>query len=92
MGGARRSLEAAEKGRISDRDRARLQYDLAIVGFYTGDKPEEVIRRLKASIDKADDPVQGYNVLTQEYLQPRQAGPRIGPGCELEIAEFAGSD
>ena len=65
---ARRSLEAAEKGRISDRDRAGLQYRLAIVGFHTGDKPEEVIRRLKASMDTADDPVEGYNVLTQEYL------------------------
>ena len=68
MAQARRSLEAAEKGRISDRDRAGLQYRLAIVGFHTGDKPEDVIRRLKASMDTADDPVEGYNVLTQEYL------------------------
>ncbi len=66
---ARRRLEAAEQEKFSERDRLRLQYLLAIVGFHTQDKAEDVIRRLKVSIDKADDPVEAYSVLTQEYMR-----------------------
>jgi tetratricopeptide (TPR) repeat protein len=65
---ARQRLEAADKEKISDRDRARLQYRLGIVGYHTHDKLEDVVRRIKASIDQADDPVEGYTVLTQGYL------------------------
>ena len=65
---ARAHLEAAEKEKIADRDRVHLQYRLAIVGFHTQEKPDLVVRRLKTSIDQADDPVEGYQVLTQAYL------------------------
>jgi TolA-binding protein len=65
---ARQRLESAENEKISDRDRGRLQYRLAIVGYHTQQKPEEVIGRLKTTIDQADDPVEGYTVLTQAYL------------------------
>ena len=41
---------------------------LGIAGFHTQDKAENVIRRLKAAIDQADDPVEAYTVLTRAYL------------------------
>ncbi len=65
---ARAHLEAADKEKISDRDRPHLQYRLGIVGFHTQDKAENVVRRLKATIDQADDQVEGYAILTRAFL------------------------
>ena len=65
---ARQRLEAADKETLPEADHPRLQYRLGVVGYYTHDKPESVIARIKTAIDQADDPVQGYTVLTQAYL------------------------
>ena len=65
---ARRRLEAADKENVPEADRGRLQYRLGVVGFHTHDDPTQVVDRLQANIDQADDPVQGYVVLTQAWL------------------------
>ena len=65
---ARKRLEAAETEGVPEGDRGRLQYRLGVVGFYTHDKPENVIALIKSSIDQADDMVEAYTVLTQAYL------------------------
>lgn len=65
---ARRRLEAADKEKVPEADRGRLQYRLGVVGFHTHDDPRQVVDRLQANIDQADDPVQGYAVLAQAWL------------------------
>ncbi len=65
---ARRRLEAAEKENVPEAERGRLQYRLGVVGFHTHDDPAKVVARLQTTIDQADDPVEGYAVLTQAWL------------------------
>jgi hypothetical protein len=65
---ARRHLEAAEHETVPEKDGPLLQFRLGIVGFHTHDDPDRVISRIKTAIDKADDQVLGYTVLTQAYL------------------------
>ena len=65
---ARRRLEAAEKENVPEAERGRLQYRLGVVGFHTHDDPAKVVARLQTTIDQADDPVEGYMVLTQAWL------------------------
>ncbi len=76
---ARKRLEAAEKETIPESEKARLQFRLGVVGFYTRDDTaalpqrlaelDHVITQITTTIDQADDPVLGYTVLTQAYLQ-----------------------
>ena len=61
-------MEAADKEKVPEADRGRLQYRLGVVGFHTHDDPRQVVDRLQANIDQADDPVQGYAVLAQAWL------------------------
>ena len=88
-GQARQRLDAADKEKISDRDRARLQYRLGIVGYHTHDKPEDVVCRLKESIDQADDPVEGYTVLTQEYLNLAKPDLEAALDANLKLRNLA---
>jgi tetratricopeptide (TPR) repeat protein len=65
---AREYLERAEQA-IPEKDRDRLTYRLAKVGFHTGVPPEQVIKGLQESIESAENQVEGYDLLTRAYLR-----------------------
>ena len=62
------SLEAAEKDRAPEHDRAQLQYRLGIAGFHTPGQGRECYSSTQGAIDQADDPVEAYTVLPAQYL------------------------
>ncbi len=66
---ARKHLEAADKETVPESEKAKLQFRLGVVGFYTHDSLDHVIAHITTTIDQSDDPVLGYTVLTQAYMQ-----------------------
>ncbi len=66
---ARKHLEAAEQETVPEGEKAKLQFRLGVAGFYTHDNLDHVIAHITTTIDQCDDPVLGYTVLTQAYMQ-----------------------
>ena len=66
---ARDILEQADRAGVTDEDRRSLLYALGIAGFHTGDELGRVIMRLEQGVDKADNKVQGYDLITQACLR-----------------------
>jgi tetratricopeptide (TPR) repeat protein len=65
---ARHHLEQAAAGEVPEKDRGHLRYRLAYAWYHTGAEPQQVLEALRSSIEAADDPVEGYGILTQVYL------------------------
>ena len=75
---ARKRLEAAEQETVPEGEKAKLHFRLGVAGFYTHDNLDHVIDHILTTIDpidQCDDPVLGYTVLTQAYLQ--QSPPNL---------------
>jgi tetratricopeptide (TPR) repeat protein len=66
---ALRDLSEAEKEGVPDDDRSRLTYQLGKAGFYAHDDPRRVRDRLRRSVADADDPAEGYELLTRVALR-----------------------
>lgn len=68
---ARSHLEHAQRLGVPDADQPRLTYRLARVWLHTKEPPARVIEGLEQSLAQhgADDPAEGYALLTQVYLQ-----------------------
>jgi tetratricopeptide (TPR) repeat protein len=65
---ARESFEKAEQIGVPDEERGRLQYRLGKIAFILKEDPQKVVDRLASGVEQADDPAEGYGLLTQAYL------------------------
>jgi tetratricopeptide (TPR) repeat protein len=65
---ARQQLDRAVNLGVADADRPRLQYRLARALFMLEETPERIVQLLTGVVDKADDPVEGYQMLIQTLL------------------------
>jgi tetratricopeptide (TPR) repeat protein len=70
---ARQNLESAVGLRVSESETPKLIYRLGVAWYRTGADPRKVIECLSHAVDvAADDPVEGYSLLTQSYLHLTQ--------------------
>src|SRR5262249_48103107 len=66
---ARAELEQAEALGVSEADQPRLRYRLAQACYHTQADPARVAAYLAETVAAADDPVEGYGLLTGAYLR-----------------------
>lgn len=66
---ARDHFELADKVPQSEPESARVKYLLAKTAFYLQDPPEKVVEMLAAYADRADNPAEGYRLLSEAYLR-----------------------
>jgi tetratricopeptide (TPR) repeat protein len=78
---ARAQLEQAELLGVPEEDRLRLAYRIGKVLYHDGEDPQRVLDHLAPSVaEAADDPADGYAMLTQAYL--RLPEPDLLPALE----------
>ncbi len=66
---ARAELEQAEALGVPEPDRPRLRYRLGKAWYHTQGDPAQVVAYLSDTVATADDPVEGYGLLTGAYLR-----------------------
>jgi hypothetical protein len=88
---ARDHLAAAEQLGVPARDRERLQYRLAKVGFHLheGAAPGDMVRRLEETAPAADNQAEAYALLTQAYLSMRPPRYKKALDANKKVREVA---
>jgi tetratricopeptide (TPR) repeat protein len=66
---ARKHLEQSDNANPANIDQGRLRYRLANAWFHTGENPQHVLDFMLATVDSADDRVEGYGMITELYLR-----------------------